>query len=402
MDSPSMSLDPFTMKFSSPSEFGMLLAAAGRVRPAFYDEMRKIWVILRHRDVVSALHDQERFTATFYKVGPLGGSFLAEDGPLHLRGRRVFTRAFAPLGIRRAEDFIRPSVERILSRLEQKDGAELIGEFCLELPMQVIGALLGVGYDFIQDYRSWVPKLIRWIVFWADPAIVAEGRAAHRQMLDRMRPYVEAQIDKPGDNLVGALVQAQREEGEVDVEMVLQLSVGLILGGYETTAGMLAATLTSLLLHPEAMARVRADRGLLMQAVDEAGRWVNPSLGVLRGLLCDVDLGDGVVLEKGSAAMLCSAAAHYDDSVFPRPEVFDLDRQPDSLIFGGGPHFCMGAPLARMEAKIGLSALLDRLQDLRIDPEKPLTYACGMRGTVLHGPEDLYVRYTGQSQRKAA
>lgn len=396
-------IDPFSMTFSSPADLGKLLRAAGQVRPAFYDEVKDYWVMLRHRHVHDAMRDQERFSATFYEHGPVGGSFLAMDGPAHQRGRRMFTRAFAPLAVRAAEEkVVIPAARRIVAELARKDEADLVDEFCIRLPMEVLGELVGVGTTFVRDHLELVPAMIRWTVWANDPAAVAAGRQAQRQMMEKMRPVVEREIDRPGPTLIGGLVQAQREEGELDVELILLLSVGLILGGYETTAGMLAAALSALLLHPDAMARVRADRSLLMPAVEEAMRWANPGIGVPRRVLCDVDLGGGVVIPRGASALLCSVGAHYDDEVFPRPDVFDLERNPEQMLFGGGPHYCLGAPLARIEARVGLGLLLDQIADLRLDPERPPVYLCGVRGTVIHGPETLHVRYTGQSQRRAA
>jgi cytochrome P450 len=174
--------------------------------------------------------------------------------------------------------------------------------------------------------------------------------------------------------------------------------INLLLGGLETTIQMLSATIASLLLNPQALARVNADPALRDVAVDEAFRWANPSAGLYRLLRSDVEIG-GSTFQAGSLVYLCIAAAHYDANVYPRPEVFDLDRRASHLGFGLGPHYCAGAPLARIEVRAALDALLGRFPRLRLDPAQPLSFRYGARGFVQHGTDTLPVLLSPEEPR---
>jgi cytochrome P450 len=167
--------------------------------------------------------------------------------------------------------------------------------------------------------------------------------------------------------------------------------ISLLLGGFETTIQMMTATLSSLLLHPEVLARVRADRTLIEPAIEEAFRWANPSAGLHRLVMCDTEIA-GTTLASGSMVYLCVAAAHYDGDVYSDPGAFQLNRRGGAhLGFGLGPHYCAGAPLARIEVTAALNTLLDTYPDLRLDPEAPLSFRYGARGFVQHGTDALPV-----------
>jgi cytochrome P450 len=145
--------------------------------------------------------------------------------------------------------------------------------------------------------------------------------------------------------------------------------VSLLLGGFETTIQMLSATIASLLLNPESLERVRADTGLIDAAIDEAFRWANPSAGFYRLVRQDTRIA-GIDLPAGSMAYLCAAAAHFDEQAYPDAERFDLDRRGSRhLGFGLGPHYCVGAPLARIEVRAALTALLAACPVMRLDPD---------------------------------
>lgn len=384
--------DPFTMKSEDPVAFPRLLAAGGRLRPAFYDPRKDYWVILRHAHVSAALRNPEVYSSGFYDNSPVSSMFVSKDGAEHLRGRRMFTRAFAPLAVRHAEEnVVRPAAEAVIGRMLGRRRLDLVRDFCLPLPQKVIGDLMGVGEEFVHEFVELVPAMIRWTIWFNNEEAVREGRAAQALVMERLRPVVAREVRSPRTNLLSGLIQSMQEDGTYNEELTLQIAVGLLLGGYETTSSMLAGALTALLFPPEAMEQVRQRRELLMPAVEESTRWFASAIGSPRRLTRDVTL-DEVTLPAGASVLLCSASAHYDEEVFPRPEVFDLHRKPGELmLFGGGPHHCLGAPLARMEARVGLGMLLDRLPRLRLDPDSPPVFGCGARGVVAHGPEALHV-----------
>jgi cytochrome P450 len=173
-------------------------------------------------------------------------------------------------------------------------------------------------------------------------------------------------------------------------ETVTVAVVSLLLGGFETTIQMLSAAIASLLLNPESLTRVRADAELIDAAVDEAFRWANPSTGFYRPVQQDTRIA-GTDLRAGSMVYLCVAGAHFDEQTYPDPRRFDLDRRGGHLGFGLGSHYCVGAPLARIEARAALSALLAACPDVRLDPDSPPSFYYGARGFVQHGTDALPV-----------
>src|SRR5262249_19885408 len=149
----------------------------------------------------------------------------------------------------------------------------------------------------------------------------------------------ERERQRPGPNLLGEIVRTMQAEGMGSFEECEQVVFNLMLGGYETTIGSLAAALAALLLHPDSMDRVRADGSLVGPAIDESLRWATPSSLLPRLAEQDVTIGDARI-PAGSTVYLCVDAAHYDEDAFPNPAKFDIDRRPSVLTFGAGPHFC--------------------------------------------------------------
>jgi cytochrome P450 len=186
------------------------------------------------------------------------------------------------------------------------------------------------------------------------------------------------------------VVRAHLVEGGFSVEACSMAVVSLLLGGFETTIQMLSGTLASLLLNPPALAEVRASPGRIDAAIDESFRWANPSAGLYRLVTSDTSIA-GTSLAAGSMVYLCIASAHYDASVYPDPSSFDLSRRAAHLGFGLGPHYCAGAPLARIEVGAAVSALLDSFPSMRLDPSRPPSFHYGARGFVQHGTESLSV-----------
>jgi cytochrome P450 len=393
---------PFLFESESPSTLGRLLAAMGKQQPVYYDEEKGFWVVLRHRDVLAGLRNSEVFSASFYSSGPVGDTFIATDGPDHIKYRRMFSRSFVPMALGRAvKDVIEPAARRTIDAMMGAGACDLIDAFCYPLPIAVLTHGLGVPTGFIEECAEWTTAMLAWNVWLKDPVIVARGKAAKGKIMEKLRPYVEQQIASPGPNIIGDFVRAMREDGSLDPELVLKVASGAVMGGYESTSWSLAGALSALLMHPEALERVRRDRSLLMPAVEESMRWANGTLGAPRHTTREVEI-DGVRIPQGSSVLLCTASAHFDESVYPSPEVFDIDRRTPHLLFGSGSHVCVGASLARMEAQVGLSMLLDQLPDLRLDTSQPLRCAVGVRDSAMHGPVSLPALYTPQRELIAA
>ncbi|SMD24074.1 cytochrome P450 [Kibdelosporangium aridum] len=377
---------------ADPSSFGLDLAALGRQHSTVFDEHMGALLVLRHQDVSAALRNHGTFSTSFYGVGPMASMMIAHGGAEHTRQRRIHNRFFSPAASARYAARIVPIAERTFERLAGRDRAELVEDALARYPMEVFLDLLGLPNDLGDQGLEWV----RAIVTWAGSPMSEQVAAPGQRAFDELRAYcaelVAKQRENPSDNLLGEIVRAHLEESGFSVDACTVAVVSLLLGGLETTIQMLSATVASLLLNPDALERVRKDPALRDTAVDEAFRWANPSAGLYRLVTSDVRIG-GTDVKAGDMVYLCIAAAHFDEQAYPQPEVFDLDRRGGQhLGFGLGPHYCVGAPLARIEVRAALDALLDRFPRIRL--ERPVEFSYGARGFVQHGTEELPVLLT--------
>jgi cytochrome P450 len=377
----------FQSSSPSPAAFGTALAELGRQSPTVFDEYMGAPLVLRHKDVSAALRNHAVFSTKLYAVGPMATAMIAQDGMEHTRQRRIHNRFFSPGASTRYKARIAPIAERSFGALAGRDSAELIGDVVARYPMEVFLDLLGVPDDLGDQGLDWVRAIVGWMASPMNAELAEPGQRA----FDELSAYTAALIEQnPRDNLLGEIMDAHLSEGGYSVEACTVAVISLLLGGLETTIQMLSATIAALLLNPQALAQVNADPALRDAAVDEAFRWANPTAGLYRLLQSDVEIG-GSTFQAGSLVYLCIAAAHYDANVYPRPEVFELDRRASHLGFGLGPHYCAGAPLARIEVRAALDIVLDRFPGLRLDPDQPLSFRYGARGFVQHGTDTLPV-----------
>lgn len=382
----------FAAQFDSPMTLGRTLAALGRERPVVFDQRMGAPLVLRHKDVSAALRDTGTFGTQFYGMGPMAASMIAHDGAEHTRQRRIHNRFFSPGVSKRYAERIEPIAVRTFGGLKG-DRAELVEDAIARYPMQVFLDLLGIPDEVGDQGLAWVRTIVSWLGSPMEEALAAPGLQAYQELSDYTRTLVEAELADPKDNLLGEIIRAHLDEDQFSLEACVVAVVGLILGGFETTIQMMTATISSLLLNPDALEEVRADRSLIEPAIDEAFRWANPSAGLYRLVLKDVDIA-GTSIAAGSMAYFCIAAAHYDEDAFPEPEVFDVRRRPAQLGFGLGPHYCVGAPLARIEVRAAINALLDSCPALRLDPDRPMSFRYGARGFVQHGTDAVPVLTT--------
>ncbi|GAB3981396.1 cytochrome P450 [Actinoallomurus acanthiterrae] len=380
----------FRFRSDSPVTFGSRLAALGREQPIIFDEFMGAPLVLRHGDVMAALHDTATFSTRPYGMGPMSSAMIAHDGAEHRRQRRIHNRFFSARASARYAEIVAPIAERIFGSLAAKSKVDLVQDAIARYPMEVFLALLGIPDELGDQGLHWVRATVTWLGSPLREELAAAGQEAFAELSAYTRRLVERERENPGDNLLGEVIRAYLSEDAYTPQTVTVAVVSLLLGGFETTIQMLSSTLASLLLNPESLARLRTDVDLIDAAVDEAFRWANPSAGFYRLVMRDTRIA-GTDLRAGSMVYLCAAGAHFDDEAYPEPERFDLDRRGGHLGFGLGPHYCVGAPLARIEARAALTALFAACPDIRLDPDSPPTFFYGARGFVQHGTETLNV-----------
>lgn len=385
---------PFAVASTSPTTLGRTLAALGQDEPVVYDELMAAPVVLRHRDVSAGLRNAAVFSTAFYGNPPMETMMIAQNGAEHTRQRRIHNRFFSPAASARYTERVQAVAAKAVGAIGAAgaagatDGIDLVSTLIARYPMAVFLDLLGVPDDVGDQGLAWVRAIVAWLGSPMRAELVEPGQRAYHEL----RAYTDSLVDPsaPPDNLLGDVIRAHLDEGGFSVDACGMAVVSLLLGGFETTIQMMSGTLASLLLNPLAMAAVRADPARTEDAIDEAFRWANPSAGLYRLVTADTSLA-GVDMAEGSMVYLCIAAAHYDPAVHADPDTFDLDRRPAHLGFGLGPHYCAGAPLARIEVRAALTELLARFPNLRLDPDRPPIFRYGARGFVQHGTEALHV-----------
>jgi cytochrome P450 len=353
---------------------------------------------VRYADVRQILSDP-RFTRELHYPGAprvVRGTDVSDepdalinmDPPRHTKLRAVVSAAFTP---RRVAAW-RPRAAEIAERLMDEfvaagPPADLVSGYAFPLPVQVICELLGVPHEDRDRFRAWSDA------FLSISAYTAEQRRAAAKAFSRyVWELIAARRRTPGDGLVDALIEACDQDGALTDRELVRLLVGLILAGHETTATVLARGTFVLLTEPAQYAALAADPARIPGAVEEILRYNVPGDGgLLRVATEDVELPSGVV-RKGEAVMPSVAAANRDPGVFPDPNGFDIAR-PDGahVTFGYGPHYCLGANLARLELQVAFAALVRRLPGL--DLATPAGEVPWRSGLIVRGPKQLLVTW---------
>ena len=365
-----------------------------------------VWVVARYDDVLAALSDPRLSNDPHHAVALrslLRGDFLSRsmigvDPPEHTRLRRLVSKAFTARRVEALRPRVRQITDALLDRITPRGTAELIGEFALPLPITVIGELLGVPDADRERFRAWTDEVLDQPF---DPhQDMARVAAARERMHGYLADLVEDKRTRPADDLLTDLVEATDEGERLDAQELLAMTFLLLVAGYVTTVNLIGNGTLALLRHPDQLDRLRAEPALVPQAVEELLRFdgpVNP--GLTRYAVEDLEIG-GVSIPRGEVVLLAVAAADRDPDRFPQPDSLDVAATgPGHLAFGHGVHYCLGAPLARLEGQIAFTELLARLPDLTLAVgEDELQWSAG---GVLRGLKELPVTFTPTPARGA-
>lgn len=373
-----LDFDPLEPDFTEdPYPYYERLRAQGRVHwlpPG-------VWMVTRYDDCLELLRD-ERLSSdptrsnVFDLLVPPGwgeGSavdamtrrlLLFMDPPDHTRLRSLVSAAFT----RRSVEELRSRIETISAELLHAVDEEfdLVSQFAYPLPIAVIAELLGVPLADRERFGAWSRDLVQ-IVGVDDPneETVAKGNSTVEAFLDYFRSLVAERRTSPRDDLLSALIEAEDEGHKLTEDELLSTCVLLLVAGHETTANLIANGTLALLDHPDEWSRLREDQSLTSAAVEELLRYDSPVQATARTTLEEMEVA-GKVLSAGERIVLLLGSANRDPSRFDDPDVLRIDRSPNAHVaFGGGIHFCLGAPLARLEARIALPMLTQRFPSLR-------------------------------------
>ncbi|WP_216914833.1 MULTISPECIES: cytochrome P450 [unclassified Synechococcus] len=396
--SPAMLVDPYPT-----------YAALRRTDPVHWHEPFGAWVLTRYDDVVAATQDprlrSDRAGGMGERAGcpelqrlfeVIGAQMNITDPERHHRLRGLVAKVFTP----RAVDHLRPAVEalvdELLDRLPEQGPFDVIADFAFPLPARVIARLLGLETGDLDQLKRWSDDFSA--IFGTDPsAVTPEQYQRALQSTHELTAFFGAEFEKrratPGDDLLSLLVHAEIEGDRLsETELIANANLFLA-AGHETTTHLIGNGLLALLRHPEQLQLLRDDPSLIPNAVEEFLRYDGTVQFMYREAGEDLTIG-GRSIRKGQLVYLMFAAANRDPARFPDPDRLDVRRRFDvHLAFGHGPHYCLGAALARMEATIAFTALLRRCPELHLTGE-PLEYQDNLE---LRGLKSLPVAFDQRS-----
>jgi cholest-4-en-3-one 26-monooxygenase len=349
------------------------------------------WAITRYEDVVRLSSDPRLSSAggrsTIAEPAPpdsqIADVLVNTDPPRHTQLRALVNKAFTPRTIASLEGYVQRAVDGLVDELSDTSSADFVAAVASRLPFDVICELLGVP----PSDRVLLRQAFGHFMEAKMPFIEAD-----RQTFDMGRYFLELADDRrsrPRDDLVTRLVEAEIDGDRMTSRDVLALCALLFVAGSETTMNSISGGLLALLEHPQQRERLETDPRLWPKAIEEVMRWVTPVLnGMVRTATSDIEVR-GVQISPGEKVTLWYPSANRDEDHFDDPFAFDITRQPnDHVAFGAGPHFCLGASLARLETRVTLQTLLARLTDIELDGE-----VTRLRSNVMHAIEQLPVRY---------
>ena len=364
---------------ANPYPFYARLRAEAPVWRTTLPDKRTAWFVTRYEDAARVLKDaafakdrlnamdEEQRARTPWVPGflkPLERNMLDLDDPDHARLRALVSKAFTPRLIERLRGRIEELCEELLDAMERKGRVELVGDYALPVPATVIAELLGVPGEDQRRFHRWSNRLVS----------VSSGRDMLRALpaalafVRYLRKLIERRRAEPQDDLISALVRAEEAGDRLSEDEVLAMAFLLLVAGHETTVNLISGGALALLEHPEQAEALRRDPSLAKPAVEELLRYTSPvELATERYAREDTEVA-GTRIPRGELVLAVIGSANRDERHFENPDSLDIARDPNRhLAFGrGGVHHCLGAPLARMEGQIAISALLRRFPNLRL------------------------------------
>ncbi|HLZ70280.1 MAG TPA: cytochrome P450 [Dehalococcoidia bacterium] len=384
-----------------------LYALARQFEPFSFQPEMQAWNAFLYEDCRAILRDPRRFSSDFQRNLPPAErattSILNLDPPRHTQLRELVNRAFTPRMVQQLAPRIRAITDELLAAVEPSGRTDLIHDLAYPLPVIVIAEILGVPPEDRADFKRWSDVIAASL----GTGLGAEGedeamgaREVPEQTITEMSAYFGAVVDarerEPRQDLISALIAAEIEGQKLTRDEILTFCILLLVAGNETTTNLIGNAVRTLLEQPAALARLRAGATLWPSAVEEVLRYRPPVQATVRLTTEDTELRRQA-MKAGQVVIVWLASANRDADEFPNPDTFDIARSPNRhLSFGQGIHFCLGAPLARLEAAIALDEIGRRLPNLRRADAAPLEQVPGF---IMHGVKHLPLAFDRRNGR---
>lgn len=358
--------------------------------PVHWDEEWKCWAVSRYADVMTLNRDprfsQEMFTAP--EIPPwvpedtvdawrtidqaIGLMLIFREPPDHTRLRSLVTKAFTPAVVETMRSRVQRLVDSILDKAAAEGGMDAIADLAAVVPATVIAELLGVPVSDREQFQRWSAAIVRDTNGDGQPETRLEARKEFKALIDYMRDLTLEHQRHPQDDLVQGLINASEQGDKLTMDEVVANAVGLLFAGHETTTNLIGNGLLALLQHPEQLLRLRDDPTLIKTTIEECLRYDTPLQETWKIVKEDVIL-DGKQLSRGQLVVGFRGAANRDPAQFPDADQFDVGRQENRHVsFSHGIHYCLGAPLARIESQIAIGSLVQRFPTMKMTTPTPL------------------------------
>jgi cytochrome P450 len=402
-----------TIDFADPKTNADPFPVFARLRredPVHWSEPMKAWVVTRYEDVRAIAMNNSDISANrlapFFAAAQAGGTtytnlmtylgnwMVFHDPPDHTRLRRLFTKAFTS----RSADVLKPNIHSIVDLLLDECAAkerrgetvDWIADFAYPLPASVIMDLLGVPRDDLRRVKVWSDDIALFIgTARATPDKYARAEVGARAMANYFRGIVEQRTREPRGDIISQMVVARDEKEALNADEVIATCILLLFAGHETTTNLIGNGLYHALRHREAWEAMVADRSGIERAIEEWLRFDGPSGAVARVVATDLEFG-GKHLRQGQRVFAFTNAANRDPDAFERADTFDVTRRHNPhLTFGHGIHFCLGAPLARLEGQIAARRLSERFPRIQLASDAAPAWSDSV---ILRGIKALPVR----------
>jgi cytochrome P450 len=394
---------------ANPYPFYAQLRDQAPVHRIILGDKRPAWLVTRYDDVVTVLKD-DRFVKDKRKVmtpeqmarepwipkmiQPIERSMLDADAPEHTRLRGLVHMAFTPRLVENMRERIQRLTDELLIPIETRGRMDLIRDYALPVPTTIIAEMLGVPERERHKFHRWSNTIVsivpsKWGLLKAIPSLIA--------FLRYIRRLVRTRRAAPRDDLVSALVEAHEAGDRLSEDELLAMVSLLLIAGHETTVNLIGNGMLALLDHPQQLERLRDDPGLIKPAVEELLRYDGPLETATERYAREDATIAGVTIPRGEMVFAVLASANRDERQFDHADTLDITREPNRhLAFGLGVHFCLGAPLARLEGQIAINTLLRRIPNLRLAvPRQALSRRPGL---VLHGLKSLPVAFSARRE----
>jgi cytochrome P450 len=376
-------------------------------RPVHWNERWRGWIVSRYEDVYGGLHDQrlladtitpyfqtrltpeerERFALT-YQV--LNSWPVFVDPPKHTQLRKIFSRSFTPKTVQTMRGIVQSFVTEFLDGWKDRQEVDLISDFGFLVPANVIATIIGAPREDLHRFHKWSWELNE----------LLHGGVGSPQRMDRAQQSIiefkaylqglyEERLKQPRDDMMSWLMEVQRTDGAITADDVVYSCMLILNAGHETTQIMIGNTVTALLESGQ-WQRLRDQPQLVKTAIEECLRFNGPMKGTMRAAAQDMTIG-GVDVKQGDRVMLLMAAANRDPAQFPDPDRLDISRNPNPhMAFGHGIHFCLGAPLARLEVEVSLIEMTRRYPNLEL--AGPVKYEPRILSRAIESPLSVRLR----------